>query len=218
VERNEPVLTDAAREAGYTNELGLDGTVRFLKNLTGLWVLQECERAWEEARDPVDEDTVDYDTLQRGAAAAPAREGTLDLDEQRFLERGKMPQKIRRYCREEGLSVPETKGEYTRLILESLAADYRKKLAALEEITGEQIEVLHLVGGGSRNELLCQWTADATRCRVVAGPAEATALGNLFIQARAMGELPEGQSVRDLVRANVELQTYEPDSARTSAS
>ena len=212
VERDEPILTDAAREAGYTNELGLDGTVRFLKNLTGLWVLQECERAWEAAGDPID-----YDTLQRRAAAAPAPDGVLDLDEQRFLERGEMPQKIRRYCRESSLSVPETKGEVARLILESLAADYQEKLAALEEIIDEQIEVLHLVGGGSQNELLCQWTAEATGCRVVAGPAEATALGNLLIQARAMGELPQGWSVRDVVRANVELQTYDPDSARISA-
>lgn len=212
VERDEPILTDAAREAGYTNELGLDGTVRFLKNLTGLWVLQECERAWEEAGDPVD-----YDTLQRAAAAAPSPDGVLDLDEPQFLERGEMPQKVRRYCREEGLSVPETQGEVARLILESLAADYRNKLAALEQIIDEQIEVLHLVGGGSRNELLCQWTADATGCRVVAGPAEATALGNLLIQARAMGELPQGRSVRDVVRANVDLQTYEPDAERISA-
>jgi rhamnulokinase len=128
-----------------------------------------------------------------------------------------MPQKIRRYCRESSLSVPETKGEVARLILESLAADYQEKLAALEEIIDEQIEVLHLVGGGSQNELLCQWTAEATGCRVVAGPAEATALGNLLIQARAMGELPQGWSVRDVVRANVELQTYDPDSARISA-
>lgn len=207
VERDAPILTDAAREASYTNELGLDGTVRFLKNLTGLWVLQECERAWEEAGDPVE-----YDTLQRTAATAPSPDGVLDLDEPQFLERGEMPQKVRRYCREEGRSVPETQGEFARLILESLAADYRNKLAALEQIVDEQIEVLHLVGGGSRNELLCQWTADATGCRVVAGPAEATALGNLLIQAQAMGELPQGQSVRDVVRANVDFQAYEPDS------
>ncbi len=211
VEREESIFTDAAREAGYTNEIGLDSTVRFLKNLTGLWVLQECERTWEASGE-----SVDYDTLQREAAAAPSPDGVLDLDQQQFLERGEMPQKIRRYCRDEGLSVPETKGQFARLILESLAADYRDKLTALEAIVDEQIDVLHLVGGGSRNELLCQWTADATGCRVVAGPAEATALGNLLIQARTMGALPDGWSIRDIVRANVEMQTYEPDSSRVS--
>jgi len=205
VERDEPVLTNAAREAGYTNELGLDGTIRFLKNLTGLWVLQECERAWEEAGE-----SIDYDTLQQEAAVAPSPDGVLDLDEQRFLERGEMPQKIRRYCREEGLLVPETQGEVARLILESLAADYRDKLAVLEEIIDERIEVLHLVGGGSRNELLCQWTADATGCRVVAGPAEATALGNLLIQAQAMDGLSEDTSIREVVRAGTDVRTYEP--------
>lgn len=211
VERSEPLLTDAAREASYTNELGLDGTVRFLKNLTGLWVLQECERAWEEAGE-----AVDYERLQQKAAEAPSFGDTVDLDEPQFLERGQMPEKLRRYCREHGLSVPETQGEFARLILMSLAADYQQKLEMLEVIIEEPIDVLHLVGGGSQNELLCQWTADATGCRVVAGPTEATALGNLLVQARAMGELPAGQSVRDIVRANADVQTYEPDSAEIS--
>lgn len=204
VERTEPVLSDAACEASFTNELGLDGTVRFLKNLTGLWVLQECERSWEE-----DGQEFDYDTLQREAAEADAL-GTIDLDEPRFLARGRMPQKIRDYCEENGQPVPESRGEFVRLVLESLAADYRDKLARLERLIDEQIEVVHLVGGGSRNELICQWTADATGCHVVAGPAEATAVGNLLIQARTMGELPDGVSIRDVVRASTDLRTYEP--------
>ena len=207
VERAAPLLTDAAREAGFTNELGLDGTVRFLKNLTGLWVLQECERAWTaEGQD------VDYDTLQREARAANPQ-GTIDLDDARFLERGEMPQKIEAYCREHDQPVPETRGAFARLILESLAADYRDKLERLETVLGEAIEVVHLMGGGARNELLCQWTADATERRVVAGPAEATALGNLLIQARAMGGLPDGASLRDVVRASTALRTYEPASS-----
>ncbi|MFB6249290.1 MAG: rhamnulokinase family protein [Salinibacter sp.] len=204
VEREAPLLTDAAREADFTNELGLDGTVRFLKNLTGLWVLQECERAWT-AEGP----DVDYDTLQREARAADPH-GTIDLDDPRFLERGKMPQKIDSYCREHDQSVPETRGAFARLILESLAADYRDKLERLETVLGEAIEVVHLMGGGAQNELLCQWTADATGRRVVAGPAEATALGNLLIQARAMDGLPDGTSLRDVVRASTALRTYEP--------
>lgn len=204
VEREEPILTDAAREASFTNEIGLDGTVRFLKNLTGLWVLQECERAWH-----ADGQRFDYDTLQREAAAAEALE-PVDLDDPRFVERGQMPQKLHDYCREHEQPVPTTRGAFVRLILESLAADYREKLERLEQLTATQIEVIHLVGGGAQNELLCQWTADATGCRVVAGPAEATALGNLLIQARAMGDLPRDTSIRDVVRSSTTLRTYTP--------
>lgn len=204
VERDEPILTDEAREAGFTNEIGLDGSIRFLKNLTGLWVLQECERVWEE-----EGHTFDYDTLQQDAVEADSI-GTIDLEEKRFLERGRMPQKIRDYCREHGRPVPEDRGTFVRLILESLAVDYRDHVAVLEGLTGETIEVIHLLGGGSRNELLCQWTADATGRRVVAGPAEATALGNLLIQARAMGDLSEGRSIRDVVWASASLRTYTP--------
>jgi len=207
VERAEPILDDEAREAGFTNESGLDGTIRFLKNLTGLWVLQECERAWEE-----DGQTFDYDTLQREAREA-ASIGTIDLEEQRFLERGRMPQKIQNYCREHDQPVPETRGTFVRLILESLADDYRKHVDVLEALTGEPIEIIHLMGGGSRNELLCQWTADATGRRVVAGPAEATALGNVLIQARAMGDLSDGRSIRNVVRASTTLRTYTPAAA-----
>ena len=207
VERAAPLLTDAAREADFTNELGLDGTVRFLKNLTGLWVLQECERAWA-AEGP----DVDYDTLQREARAADPQ-GTIDLDDPRFLERGQMPQKIEAYCREHDQPVPSTRGEIARLMLESLATDYRDKLELLETVLDEAIEIVHLMGGGSRNELLCQWTADATGRRVVAGPAEATALGNLLIQARAMDGLPDGTPLRDVVRASTPLRTYEPASS-----
>jgi len=209
VERAAPLLTDAAREADFTNELGLDGTVRFLKNLTGLWVLQECERAWT-----AEGQNVDYDTLQREARAAEPH-GTIDLDDARFLERGEMPQKIEAYCRKHDQPVPSTRGEVARLVLESLAADYRDKLKVLEDVLDERIEVVHLMGGGSRNELLCQWTADATGRRVVAGPAEATALGNLLIQARVMGGLPAGTTIRDVVRASTGLRPYEP--AATSA-
>lgn len=204
VERAEPVLTDAARAASFTNEIGLDGTVRFLKNLTGLWVLQECERVWD-----AEGQQFDYPTLQREAEEA-ASLAPIDLDDPRFLERGQMPRKIQSYCREHGQPVPETRGEFVRLMLESLAADYRDKLEVLEDLVGERIETVHIVGGGARNDLLCQWTADATGCRVVAGPAEATALGNLLIQARTMGGLPGDASIRNIVRASVDLHTYQP--------
>jgi rhamnulokinase len=208
VEREDPILTDAAREAGFTNEIGLDDTIRFLKNRTGLWILQECRRAW--AADGRD---ADYDTLQAEAEAA-ALAGTVDLDDPRFLEPGDMPGKLVRYCREAGQPVPSRRGEFVRLTLRSLAADYQETIAQLEALAGTAIDVVHVVGGGARNELLCQWTADACGRRVVAGPAEATALGNLLIQARVMGDLPAGRTLRDVLRANVEVRTYTPDGSR----
>ncbi len=204
VERRSPLLTEEARRAGFTNEIGLDGTIRFLKNRTGLWVLEECRRAWRaEGRD------ADYETLEAEAKAATI-EGTVDLDASRFLERGDMAGKLARYCYENGQPVPSTRGEYVRLILRSLAADYDATLALIEATTRTPIDVVHIVGGGARNALLCQWTADACGCRVVAGPSEATALGNVLVQARAMNGLPVGVTIRDVVRASVELKTYTP--------
>lgn len=206
VEREAPLLSDEAREASFTNEIGLDGTVRFLKNLTGLWVLQECERIWD-----AEGQSFDYDTLQQEADASSFEAAPLNLDDQRFLERGRMPEKIQNYCREHEQPIPEARGDYVRLILKSLAADYRDKLDVLEDLIDDTIEVIHIVGGGARNALLCQWTADATSCRVVAGPSEATAWGNLLIQARTMGGLPSGTSLRDVVRASASLRTYDPE-------
>ena len=206
VERADPLLTDGAREAGFTNEVGLDGRIRFLKNLTGLWVLQECERAWTE-----EGMTFDYDSLSREAAAAAPAGHVVDLDDPRFAARGDMPQTLRRYCRERGLAEPQGRGAIVRLILESMAAAFRDKLAVLERLVEQRIERLHIVGGGSQNHLLCAWTARATNRTVIAGPSEATALGNLLIQARTMGTLPAGTSIREVVRASTDLRTYEPD-------
>jgi rhamnulokinase len=208
VEQEDPILTDAAREAGFTNEIGLDGTIRFLKNRTGLWVLEECRRAW--AADGRD---ADYDTLQAEAETASIA-GTVDLDESCFLEPGDMPGKLARYCREAGQPVPSRRGEFVRLTLRSLAADYQETIAQLESLTGTTIDVVHVVGGGARNDLLCQWTADACGRRVLAGPAEATALGNLLIQARTMGGLPNGQTIREGIRATATVRTYTPHNER----
>lgn len=208
VERTEPLLTDAAREAGMTNEAGLDRTVRFLKNMTGLWILQECERAWrEEGVLP------GYDELMREAAEAPPPAEYLDVSDPRFSLRADMQEKIGAYCRENGLRAPATRGELVRLIIESLAEGHRRILREIEGVIEERIEIIHLVGGGSRNEMLCQSTADRCGRRVVAGPAEATALGNLLVQARAMGDLPADQPIREVVRSSFSLRSYEPSTA-----
>jgi rhamnulokinase len=205
VELAEPVLTDAAREANFTNEAGLDGSVRFLKNLTGLWVLQECEREWREAGE-----RFDTETLIAEAEAANPPAGLVDLDDPRLGERGGMQGRLLACCRDSGVPEPRTRGETVRLVLESLAAGYARSLGQMERIIGRAVERLHVVGGGSRNALLCRLTAERCGCTVIAGPAEATALGNLLVQARALGDLPPSSSIRDVVRASCELREFHP--------
>lgn len=200
-----PVLSDAAREAGFTNEAGLDGAIRFLKNRTGMWVLEECIREWAEATErPA------WETLLEEAAAVPPAPGVLDLDAPEFTLRGDMLGRLRNGCHAAGISPPPSRGALVRLVLESLAESYRRTLAELEAITDSSVETVHVVGGGARNSLLNQLTADACGRRVVAGPEEATALGNLLVQARAMGDFPAGETVRDVARRSSTLFEYLP--------
>ena len=206
VELDQPVLSDAARRANFTNEAGLDGTTRFLKNRTGFWVLEECIREWTE----MDGVRPDYDTLVAAAAAAPPVSRYVALNEPEFALRGGMRDKLRAYARAHEVPFPTTRGELVRLILESLAESTRRVLADLDTLTGQAPETLHVVGGGAYNDLLNQLTADACGVPVVAGPAEATALGNVLVQARALGALPDGTTVRDAVRAHSTLRTYTP--------
>ena len=167
VERSQPLLSDAAFQANFTNEAGAHGTVRFLRNLTGLWVLQECQRAWRASGM-----AAGYDELMREAEATPSPTAAVDFDDPCFAQRyDDMPDRIRRYCREHAVPEPRTRGETVRLILESLAQAYRRTLGTLQETVGERLRVLHVVGGGAYNELLCRMTADACGCTVVAGPA-----------------------------------------------
>jgi len=202
-ERGEPLLTPGAREAGFTHEAGVDDTIRFLRNLTGLWALQECTREWG---------GVAWDALEGEARNAPPGLALIDLEDPRFLAPGGMPGRLRTFCREKGLPVPETRGALVRAILESIAHSYERALAELEEVTGKSMDVLHIVGGGSRNRLLSQLTADACRRTVVVGPAEATALGNLLIQARTLGDLPEGRSLRAVAATSSDPEVFRPTS------
>ena len=211
-ERRTPLVSDEAREAGFTNEAGLDGSIRFLKNLTGLWVLQECMREWSERQQ------IEWSDLEREAReemrsrAYAQRAAYIDLDDPMFLPRGPMEQRIHTYCDRHGLGMLESRGEIVLAILSSIAESYRRTLSELERITGTTYDRIHLFGGGSQNALLCELTADTCRRQVVAGPVEATAMGNLLIQARTMGDLPANTSVREVAKASSELQEYLPSS------
>ena len=206
MELPEPALAPEGMHANFTNEGGFGGTTRFLKNVMGLWILQECRRSW--AREERD---YSYEELTRLAEAVPAAGSLLDPDHPTFLPPGDMPGRIRRFCRETGQNPPEEPGEVVRCVLESLALKYRWVLERAEYITGRRAEVVHVVGGGVRNTLLCQLTADATRRPVRAGPVEATALGNLMVQAYARGYLGSLEEIRVAVRgSSVEVHDYQP--------
>jgi rhamnulokinase len=198
-------IDDASLAANFTNEGGVCGTIRFLKNLCGLWLVQECRRAWARGG------TADsYDDLTAMAATAPGFRSLVDVDHPDFASPGNMPGRLQAFCRRTGQPVPETKGEIVRCALDSLALKYRHVLATLESILGRRLEPLHVVGGGSRNRLLCQLAADATGRTVVAGPVEATAVGNVAMQAMTLGHVASLAEARELVRRSFEIATYDP--------
>jgi rhamnulokinase len=202
LELSAPVLTEASRLANFTNEAGIDGTVRYLRNVSGLWLLQECLRSWgSPALDPL---------LATAAAVSPLR-FVVDADDPVFLPPGDMPSRITSWLASRGLPVPPDRGSIVRCILDSLALAYRGALLTAQSLSGRHIDVVHIVGGGTRNELLCQLTASAIGLPVVAGPAEATALGNAVIQARALGAAPASLSeMRAMLRSCVSVQRYLP--------
>ena len=210
VELAEPLITPEAEAANFTNEIGFGGTVRFLKNIAGLWIIQECRRAWL-----AEGQEYTYDALTRLAEAAPPLMSLLHPDDTRFLAPGGMPEKVRAYCRETGQPVPETPGQIVRCALESLALSYRRTLEQTEALTGRTLRRLHIVGGGSHNALLNQFAADATGRTVLAGPVEATAIGNVLLQAVTLGHLASLADLRRTVRASFPVQTFEP--VRTDA-
>jgi rhamnulokinase len=203
LELDAPIINEQSLEANITNEVGVAGKIRFLKNIAGLWLVQECRRAWaREGREYT------YEELTRMAAEAQPFVATVDPDA--FLEPGDMPAKIAEHCRATGQQAPATHGEYVRAILESLARRYRDVLENLEKLSGRTIEVIHIVGGGSKNQLLNQLVADCTGRRVVAGPSEATAIGNILVQAMGAGELSGLGEIRDVVRRSFAPVTVEP--------
>ncbi|TCN39889.1 rhamnulokinase [Kribbella orskensis] len=202
LELDVPILSDEAQRANFTNEGGVDGRIRFLKNVMGLWILQECLRVWG---------TDDLPGLLSEAAAAPAYAVLIDPDDPSFLAPGNMPARIAEFCAKSGQEPPRSKAAAVRCILESLALAYRRTLRLAQTVADREIDVVRVIGGGSRNELLCQLTADACGLPVLAGPVEASALGNVLVQARALGApLPDLTAMRALVRATHELRRYEP--------
>jgi rhamnulokinase len=206
VELDQPVLTDESRRANFTNELGVDGTVRYLRNVMGLWLLQECLRTWHACGVPAD-----LDTLLREAATMAPFAAIVDPDDAIFLPPGDMPARIADVCRQLGQPPPESPALTVRCILDSLALAYRRTIAQAQQLSGREVDVIHVVGGGARNSLLCQLTADACGLPVVAGPVEATALGNVLIQARTLGAV-EGTlaDLRRQLHDTQELRSYEP--------
>jgi rhamnulokinase len=205
LELDRPVVTEASRTANFTNERGIDGTFRFLRNIMGLWLLSETLRTWAAEGLPTD-----LAPLLARAAEAPPFAALIDPDAPEFLAPGDMPARIAAYCVRTGQRAPADQGAVVRCILESLALAHRSALRTAAELAGRDLDVVHLVGGGSRNDLLCQLTADATGLPVVAGPTEATALGNILVQARAHGLVADRTAMRRLVAGTQHLRHYRP--------
>ncbi len=208
LENAHPQVTPQMLADNFTNEGGVRGTWRVSKNIMGLWLVQECRRSWAQ-----EGETLDYGEMTRLAAEARPFLAVIDPDDSLFLHPGNMPVRIQAYCRETGQTIPREKGELVRVALESIALKYRLALERLEEAADARLEPIHIIGGGAQNRLLNQFTADATRKTVIAGPVEATTIGNILVQALALGRLSSLDEARAIVRRSFSLETYSPGPA-----
>jgi len=208
VEIPSPIVNDKSLKYNYTNEGGIGGSIRFLKNIMGLWLVQECRRQWQK-----DGHEHSYGELARLAAESKPFTAIINPDHQPFLAPGEMPQKIEQFCKNTKQAIPASPGALIRICLESLALTYRRTLEILQEVTAKRIDIIHIVGGGSQNELLDQMTADACGKTVIAGPAEATAAGNVLVQVMALGDFSSLAALRHIVRESFDLKTYQPQNA-----
>ena len=207
IEAESPVSTQKAFEYNFTNEGGVFNTIRFLKNIMGLWLVQRCRADFG--------DEVDYGTLTQLAAEAPAFVSLIDPDRDMFMNPPSMTEAIAAFCKQTGQPVPDGKGAFVRCCLESLAMQYRLVMQQLCEIYDKQFDTLHIVGGGTQNTLLNQLAADATGVPVVTGPVEATVIGNIAMQAIGAGHIGSLDEARTIIGNSFELNTYEPqDTAR----
>jgi len=214
VEWPQPVINEQSRSMGFTNEIGCGNTVRLLKNIVGLWIVQECRRQWTR-----EGKKYDYATMEKMATDSPALVTLINPDDPRFLSPDDMPRKIAEFCKETNQPAPATHGAYVRCIYESLALFYRLTMRRLERLTDRKMERLHIVGGGSQAGLLNQLTANALNLPVLAGPTECTALGNILVQAMALGHIDSHETAREIVRNSFDLKTFTPqDSAQWDAA
>jgi rhamnulokinase len=200
-----PLINDKALRYNFTNEGGVGGTIRLLKNVMGLWLVQECRRAWQRAGHEYG-----YEQLASLAEAAPPFVSLVDPDDSRFILPPSMPAALAEFCRRTGQPEPAEPGPVVRCALESLALRYRWVLERLEELLGQRISLIHIVGGGSQNTLLCRFTADACNRQVLAGPVEATAIGNVLVQAVGLKLLNSLADAREVVRRSFEVRAYDP--------
>lgn len=205
IESPKPVVNDAVLKLNFTNEGGVGGTTRLLKNITGLWLVQECRRVWNLAGE-----NLDWEDLNRLSAEAKPLQAFINPDASDFMAPGNMPETIRAFCQKTGQSAPNDRGGVLRCALESIAMKFRHVLEMCEQLSGRRIETIHIVGGGTKNHQLCQFAADACGRRVVAGPVEATAIGNLMMQAVAAGDVGSIAEAREVIRRSFQVDEYTP--------
>ncbi len=205
---DQPLINEQTLKFNMTNEGAVNGQFRLSKNIMGLWLVQECRRTWEHQGE-----LLTYEDMTRLAAEAPALRSFVDPDSGDFLKPGDMPARIQAYCERTGQPVPESKGAVLRCALESVALRYRWVLERLETLLDKRLEVVHIVGGGTKNRLLSQLAADATGRKVITGPVEATATGNVLIQAMALGDIASLDDLREVVRCSFDVETFEPSGA-----
>ncbi len=206
VELNEPLLNQNALEYNFINEGGIDGTIRFLKNLSGLWLIQECKRIWDK-----ENKNLGWNDIKEEAKNAPPFRNFINVDDPAFLNPSNMISAIQEYCKAHGQEPPETVGEISLTIFESLAFRYKNVLEKLEEIIEKKIKILHIIGGGSQNELLNQFTANALNIPIEAGPSEATAIGNILVQALALGHIKNVAELRRIVKNSFPIKEFFPE-------
>jgi rhamnulokinase len=204
-EVHQPIINEKAMKYNFTNEGGVFGTWRFSRNIMGLWLVQECRRTWQHQGEDLT-----YDEITALASAAKPFISAIDPDDSAFFHPGNMPERIQEYCAHTNQTLPQTKGEIVRVALESIALKYRWVLERLEELTGKRHDPIQIIGGGTKNRLLNQFTADCTKRQVIAGPVEATAIGNIIVQAIALGHLASLSEARALIHQSFAPEVYEP--------
>lgn len=205
IENETPILTEAAAEANFANEGGFKGTTRFLKNIMGLWLIQESRRQWR--REGVE---VGFDTLEKEALEAEPFRCFIDVDNQAFAPAGNLPRRVKEFCERTGQYVPQTRGEIMRCIYQSLAMKYKYTFNGLHGLSGKDYNRINMLGGGIKDKLLCQLTADACGCEVLAGPTEATVMGNIAVVYYALGEIEDFKAIRQTVINSTDLKQYLP--------